>query len=66
MKKFMKSLRRVFKCSMERYIENIKKNGTNAEIEVFRGLSHGFGLGKKTVAKNWLNNAIAFWKNNMR
>ncbi len=51
---------------MERYIENIKKNGTNAEIEVFGGLSHGFGLGKKTVAKNWLNNAIAFWKNNMR
>lgn len=52
--------------SMERYIGNIKRNGTNAQIEVFKGLSHGFGLGEKTVAKNWLNNAVDFWKNNMR
>ena len=30
--------------SMERYISRIKNNGTNAKIEVFDGLSHGFGL----------------------
>ncbi len=52
--------------SMERYIANIKRNGTNAKIEVFKGLSHGFGLGEKTVAKNWLNNAVDFWENNMK
>lgn len=28
--------------SMERYISRIKNNGTNAKIEVFDGLSHGF------------------------
>ena len=38
--------------SMERYISRIKNNGTNAKIEVFDGLSHGFGLGQNTVADN--------------
>lgn len=28
--------------SMERYISRIKNNGTNAQIEVFDDLSHGF------------------------
>ena len=41
--------------SMERYINQIKRNGTNAEIEVFNGLSHGFGLGQGTVAEGWTN-----------
>ena len=36
--------------SMERYISRIKNNGTNAKIEVFDGLSHGFGLGQNTVS----------------
>ncbi len=52
--------------SMERYIANIKRNGTNAKIEVFKGLSHGFGLGEKTVARDWLNNAVDFWNKNMK
>ena len=30
---------------MQRRIERIKANGTDAEIEIFKGLSHGFGLG---------------------
>ena len=52
--------------SMERYISQIKRNGTNAEIEVFEGLSHGFGLGEKTQAEGWVDNAVEFWKENMR
>lgn len=52
--------------SMQRYISQIKSNGTNAEIEVFRGLSHGFGLGEGTVAEGWIDHAVAFWKENMR
>lgn len=40
--------------SMEQYISEIKADGTNAEIEVFDGLSHGFGLGLGTVAKGGL------------
>lgn len=52
--------------SMERYISRIKNNGTNAKIEVFNGLSHGFGLGQNTVADGWLDRAVMFWEDNMR
>ena len=51
--------------SMERYISRIKNNGTNAKIEVFDGLSHGFGLGQNTVADGWLDRAVMFWEDNM-
>ena len=33
-------------------------------IEVFDGLSHGFGPGEGTVAEGWIDNAIGFWKEN--
>lgn len=46
--------------TMQRRIEKIRANGTNAEIEIFEGLPHGFGLGENTVAKNWIDNAINF------
>ena len=39
--------------------------GTDAEIEIFSGLSHGFGLGIGTAAEGWLDNAVAFWERNM-
>lgn len=52
--------------SMERYISRIKNNGTNAQIEVFDGLSHGFGLGQNTVADGWIDRAVMFWEDNMR
>lgn len=52
--------------NMKQYIRRIKQNGTDAQIEVFDGLSHGFGLGEHTVAKDWLNHAINFWERNMR
>ena len=42
-----------------------QKNGTNAQIEVFKGLSHGFGLGQGTVAEGWIDHAVAFWEENM-
>ena len=47
--------------TMQRRIEAIRRNGTPAEIEVFDGLSHGFGLGTGTVAEGWLPRAAAFW-----
>ncbi len=52
--------------SMQNFIAQIKRNGTNAEIEVFKGLSHGFGLGQGTVAEGWIDHAVDFWENNMR
>ena len=51
---------------MENRINKIKQNGTNAEIEIFDGLPHGFGLGIGTNAEGWINNAIKFWQRNMK
>lgn len=50
---------------METYIGRIQANGTDAEIEVFDGLAHGFGLGEGTVAEGWLNHAVSFWEEKM-
>ena len=52
--------------SMENYISQIQQNGPNTKIEVFKGLSHGFGLGEGTVAEGWIDRAISFWEDNMR
>ena len=51
--------------TMERRINAIRAGGTDAEMEVFQGLSHGFGLGTGTVAEGWLNRAVSFWERNM-
>lgn len=51
--------------SMEKYISQIQQNGPNTKIEVFKGLSHGFGLGEGTVAEGWIDRAISFWEDNM-
>ena len=49
---------------MQQRIEWIRANGTAAEIEVFPGLSHGFGLGEGTVAEGWIDRAVKFWEQN--
>ena len=49
---------------MQQRIEWIRSNGTAAEIEVFPGLSHGFGLGEGTVAEGWIDRAVKFWEQN--
>lgn len=49
---------------MQQRIEWIRANGTAAEIEVFPGLSHGFGLGEGTVAEGWIDSAVKFWEQN--
>lgn len=48
--------------TMQNRISRIKANGTDAQIEVFRGLGHGFGLGQGTVAEGWIDNAVKFWE----
>ncbi|MBQ6491475.1 MAG: hypothetical protein IJI88_04300 [Atopobiaceae bacterium] len=50
--------------TMQTRIERIQANGTPAQIEIFNGLGHGFGLGTGTVAEKWMDNAIAFWEEN--
>ena len=49
---------------MQQRIEWIRAKGTAAEIEVFPGLSHGFGLGEGTVAEGWIDRAVEFWEQN--
>ena len=51
--------------TMERRIQEIQANGTDAMIEVFQGLPHGFGLGTGTAAEGWIENAVEFWERNM-
>ena len=51
--------------TMEQRIRAIRANGTDAEIEVFAGLPHGFGLGTGTAAEGWLDRAVAFWERQM-
>lgn len=51
--------------TMEKRINKIKANGTDAQIEIFDGLPHGFGLGEGTMADGWINHAIEFWKKHM-
>lgn len=52
--------------TMEERISRIKSQGTDAEIEVFNGLPHGFGIGEGTVAEGWIDNAAAFWERQMQ
>ncbi len=51
---------------MENRIRQIQAQGTDAQIEVFEGLSHGFGLGEHTVAEGWFDTAVSFWERNMK
>jgi len=51
--------------TMEDRINRIKANGTEAEIEIFDGLPHGFGLGEGTIAEGWLDHAVQFWEKQM-
>ncbi len=48
--------------TMQNRINKIRANGTDAEIEIFEGLSHGFGLGEDTIAFGWLDRAVSFWE----
>ena len=47
--------------TMEERMRRIQENGTDAEIEMFEGLPHGFGLGEGTVAEGWIGHVISFW-----
>ena len=51
---------------MEERVRRIRANGTDAEIEVFQGLPHGFGLGEGTVAEGWIDRTVAFWERQMQ
>ena len=48
--------------TMRERTEAIRRNGTDAEFEVFDGVAHGFGLGTGTAAEGWIDRAVQFWE----
>ncbi len=50
---------------MQRRLEAMSALSIPTEFHVYEGLSHGFGLGTGTVAEGWLNDAAAFWEEQM-
>lgn len=51
---------------MAHRLERLGKLGIPTEFHAYEGLPHGFGLGTGTVAEGWLDDAVAFWKRQMR
>ena len=51
--------------TMQRRLQAMSAAGIPTEFHKYEGLSHGFGLGKGTVAEGWIDNAIAFWEKQM-
>lgn len=52
-----------------RFMENranaMQDVGIDTEFHKYPGLSHGFGIGTGTVAEGWIDDAVAFWENQM-
>lgn len=51
--------------TMKQRLDKLNILGTDTEFHVYKGLGHGFGLGKGTSAEGWLNDAVAFWEKQM-
>jgi acetyl esterase/lipase len=51
---------------MERRVEALRRSGTRVEFHTFKGLGHGFGLGRGTSAEGWIFEAIRFWETSTR
>lgn len=52
--------------TMERRLENVNALGIPTEFHKYPNLSHGFGLGTGTVAEGWINDAAAFWEQQIK
>ena len=51
--------------TMQRRLDAMSAAGIPTEFHAYEGLSHGFGLGTGTVAEGWINDAVAFWEQQM-
>ncbi len=51
--------------TMQRRIDALAALGIPTEFHHYPGLRHGFGLGTGTVAEGWLDEAVAFWEEQM-
>ena len=46
--------------------EAMQQAGIDTEFHVYSGLGHGLGLGTGTSAEGWINDAVAFWEQQMK
>ena len=49
--------------TMQERINDLNKLGIDTEFHKYKNLNHGFGLGIGTSAEGWIEDAIAFWEN---
>ena len=50
---------------MQRRLMLLSRLGIPTQFRHYPGLGHGFGLGTGTVAQGWINEAVAFWEEQM-
>lgn len=51
--------------TMKNRLNAMSSVGTKTEFHVYEGLGHGFGLGTGTAAEGWIDDAVAFWEEQM-
>ena len=51
--------------TMEARLNRLSELGIPTEFHHYKGLRHGFGLGTRTVADGWINDAVDFWETQM-
>ena len=51
--------------TMQSRLDAMSALGIPTEFHAYEGLGHGFGLGTGTAAEGWLDDAAAFWKEQM-
>lgn len=52
--------------AMEYRLEAMRDLGISTEFHHYQGLGHGFGLGIGTAAEGWIEQAISFWRAQMK
>lgn len=51
--------------TMKNRLNAMSSVGIKTEFHVYEGLEHGFGLGTGTAAEGWIDDAVAFWEEQM-
>lgn len=51
--------------TMEARIDAMTEAGIPTQFYAYEGLGHGFGLGTGTIAEGWIDEAVAFWEEQM-
>ena len=52
--------------TMKGRLDSMSALGIPTEFHAYDGLGHGFGPGTGTVAEGWLDQAVAFWEEQIK